>query len=582
MSRPDTSPRPAARQKEKVMSQSTYRSHTIIENLEKRVLFAQINVADFGAHPNDGRDDHGAIEAAIRASRPGDTVVFQSGQYDLNKHMHFSTERTYRGSGKLDTRLKFNVGERYWGAKVLPDASNVVIENFVFDGGGLGMSEGQLFRNITIRNNEFVNTPRGTFNGNGPAIYSGVRSDGLKIVGNYIHDSDKYGFIIYSADRLTITHNTLKNLSQGGHILDPGKDIVLSFNKLQGMVRMGFEMQRHGSRTAENVTVEGNVLTDWRRPFHDSFGLSIVPDGSHNVRVINNYIQGVPRGWGGQWGPQTSGNEGKRMGYAIEYGSHSGEVSGNVIGGAFCNYVSVSGGGGQHSGTIPVKNNKFYGVPSWTDYIWKQAYTNNGFGYREENNLKDPNLNNMPSAPSINGGNSGSSGNNTGSNTGGSTGGTLGDREGREAEHGAEFVWLAQLKWASVRNGWGAVEIDRSNGELGATDGVQMSINGEKFDRGLGVHASSEIVYRADGKYKAFTSKIGVDDEVGDNGSVVFQVWADGQKIYDSGVMTGRMGSKALNVDLRGVNELKLIVTDAGDNKHNDHANWANAQLIMA
>jgi hypothetical protein len=28
---------------------------------------------------------------------------------------------------------------------------------------------------------------------------------------------------------------------------------------------------------------------------------------------------------------------------------------------------------------------------------------------------------------------------------------------------------------------------------------------------------------------------VGVDDEVGVNGSVVFQVWADGAKIFDSG-----------------------------------------------
>ncbi len=41
------------------------------------------------------------------------------------------------------------------------------------------------------------------------------------------------------------------------------------------------------------------------------------------------------------------------------------------------------------------------------------------------------------------------------------------------------------------------------------------------------------------GACSVFTAVVGLDDEVGANGSVVFQVWTDGVKRYDSGVMTG-------------------------------------------
>ena len=66
------------------------------------------------------------------------------------------------------------------------------------------------------------------------------------------------------------------------------------------------------------------------------------------------------------------------------------------------------------------------------------------------------------------------------------------------------------------------------------------------------------------------------------SGSVVFQIWADGRKIFDSGRMTGRDGAKSVNVDVSDVNELKLVVTNAGDGKSYDHADWADAKLIEA
>jgi hypothetical protein len=109
-----------------------------------------------------------------------------------------------------------------------------------------------------------------------------------------------------------------------------------------------------------------------------------------------------------------------------------------------------------------------------------------------------------------------------------------------------------------------------------------MKIGGETFSKGLGVHADSEIVYDLDDEYKTFTAKVGLDDEVSASGSVVFQVWADGRKIYDSGRVTGRDAAKGVNLDVRNVDELKLVVTNAGDGKSYDHADWADAKLFDA
>lgn len=107
-----------------------------------------------------------------------------------------------------------------------------------------------------------------------------------------------------------------------------------------------------------------------------------------------------------------------------------------------------------------------------------------------------------------------------------------------------------------------------------------ISIKDKTYTKGIGTHAISEIVYELGGNFVLFRSDVGVDREVGYHGSVVFQVFGDGVKLYDSGLMTGADQAKSLNLDVRGVKILKLVVNDGGDGIDNDHADWANARII--
>jgi len=61
---------------------------------------------------------------------------------------------------------------------------------------------------------------------------------------------------------------------------------------------------------------------------------------------------------------------------------------------------------------------------------------------------------------------------------------------------------------------------------------------------------------------------------------VIFKVIADGRESFDSGVMRANTPAKWVSVPLAGVNELKLVVTDAGDGINCDHADWAEAFLF--
>ncbi|KRB23062.1 PQQ-dependent sugar dehydrogenase [Rhizobacter sp. Root16D2] len=129
-------------------------------------------------------------------------------------------------------------------------------------------------------------------------------------------------------------------------------------------------------------------------------------------------------------------------------------------------------------------------------------------------------------------------------------------------------------------NGWGPYEVDRSNGEQGAADGKPMVLAGVPYPRGLGVHAPSDITFALNGNCSGhFLSDLAIDGEVGNNGSVVFQVWLDGALAYDSGVTRAGDLRKKADVSVAGKNQLRLVVTDGGDGKGSDHADWGGARV---
>jgi hypothetical protein len=94
------------------------------------------------------------------------------------------------------------------------------------------------------------------------------------------------------------------------------------------------------------------------------------------------------------------------------------------------------------------------------------------------------------------------------------------------------------------------------------------------------VHAFSDVRYMLGGAYSRFLAEVGLDDETGAGGSVVFEVFGDNVSLFNSEILTGNQARVNLDVNIAGVNELRLVVTNAGDGDGLDHADWANARLI--
>jgi hypothetical protein len=131
----------------------------------------------------------------------------------------------------------------------------------------------------------------------------------------------------------------------------------------------------------------------------------------------------------------------------------------------------------------------------------------------------------------------------------------------------------------------GPVEYEMSNGSDTGGDGQMLSIRGQKFMRGFGVHANSELDFALPaGAYGRFRATVGVDDEVDGLGSVVFQVFVNNEATprFSSTTLTGESAALPVDVDISGATSLRLVVTDAGNDNDFDHADWAQARLIAA
>ena len=137
-------------------------------------------------------------------------------------------------------------------------------------------------------------------------------------------------------------------------------------------------------------------------------------------------------------------------------------------------------------------------------------------------------------------------------------------------------TYVSDLDWVSYTDQGRIPRKDVSS------DGLQITIGGTPYNKGLGVHAPSGITYALNGQYETFTSWIGVDDESCSAGSVIFEVYVDGSIAYQSSLMEEGEAAQNISVDVSGANEMVLLVTDGGNGTTCDHADWADAQLICS
>ena len=129
-------------------------------------------------------------------------------------------------------------------------------------------------------------------------------------------------------------------------------------------------------------------------------------------------------------------------------------------------------------------------------------------------------------------------------------------------------------------NGWGPVEWDLGNGEQGAGDGPPLKIDGVTYQKGIGMHAPASVTFGLEAECQRFKATVGINDVQSSRGSVVFIVQGDGEELYRSPILRHNSEAHEIDIDITGVNELRLVADDGGDGNGNDHADWALARVV--
>jgi hypothetical protein len=143
-----------------------------------------------------------------------------------------------------------------------------------------------------------------------------------------------------------------------------------------------------------------------------------------------------------------------------------------------------------------------------------------------------------------------------------------------------QAIYLSQLVPSEVKEKTILTPPQRFRMNLNC-QGNPLSVNGDLFAWGIGVHANSSLTFDVAGNWSKFESVIGIDDQAGKGGSVTFQVLGDGKELHKSAVLRGAAPTPSfVALSIKGVQKLTLIVNATEDLDLGDLADWAGARLV--
>lgn len=136
----------------------------------------------------------------------------------------------------------------------------------------------------------------------------------------------------------------------------------------------------------------------------------------------------------------------------------------------------------------------------------------------------------------------------------------LGDARGEDAKVGLTFE-LADQVVGRFDPDAKSVRVDEALGDVDLTQGLQVHAQGR-----------SELTYFLKGAFSTFSATLVPCYQA----SVTFEVHGDGKKLFESGKFRGKTPPQDISVEVSGVQELKLVVTEGGNGWGGDWVMWAN------
>ena len=108
-----------------------------------------------------------------------------------------------------------------------------------------------------------------------------------------------------------------------------------------------------------------------------------------------------------------------------------------------------------------------------------------------------------------------------------------------------------------------------------------LRVAGVTYGTGIGIASPSVIRWYLGGQGTSLIGLAGIDDAAAwtdQGGTVTFRILGDGEVLWETGVVSFR-DPRAFDVDITGVHDLRLEVTDGGDTTYNDRADWLDLQV---
>jgi hypothetical protein len=106
-----------------------------------------------------------------------------------------------------------------------------------------------------------------------------------------------------------------------------------------------------------------------------------------------------------------------------------------------------------------------------------------------------------------------------------------------------------------------------------------MRLDDKSYKKGVSLTSRTKLVYRLPAGSKRFRALAGIDDAVGNLGSVQLVIQGDGRQLY-SGKLTGSDAAVDLDLDLAGVRRLTVFVDFGEDMDIADHLNLCEARIV--
>lgn len=111
-------------------------------------------------------------------------------------------------------------------------------------------------------------------------------------------------------------------------------------------------------------------------------------------------------------------------------------------------------------------------------------------------------------------------------------------------------------------------------------EGGVLRLGGEEYAKGIAMYGGTEVTYRLPpGRYRSLSAVAGIDDRARPAGDARLLVYGD-EKLLFEGALTGRDEPLPVEIDLTGVNRIKLKVEFGAGQEVQDHVDFCDARVL--